>query len=251
MQETDGGRSYPVTVPGTVLSCLLAEKAIEDPYYRKNEYATRDLFWKDYEFCRDFEVTKELLGEEIVELVCHSLDTFAEVYINEKLAAKTDNMHRTYHISVKEYLVEGSNAIKIIFRSALQYAKDYKSPENKAVHYVSPVTTENNEMIRKAHSMFGWDWGAQLVDAGIQRDIELIAYSKARLHDVRITQHHEAGKVLVRVHTEIAALSGSAQIEAVLTAPDGGAARKQAVPCWQEENRQGQTILPEKRKKLK
>ena len=32
MQETDGGRSYPVTVPGTVLSCLLAEKAIEDPY---------------------------------------------------------------------------------------------------------------------------------------------------------------------------------------------------------------------------
>lgn len=251
MQEMDGGRSYPVTVPGTVLSCLLAEKAIEDPYYRKNEYATRDLFWKDYEFCRDFEVTKELLGEEIVELVCHSLDTFAEVYINEKLAAKTDNMHRTYHISVKEYLVEGSNAIKIIFRSALQYAKDYKSPENKAVHYVSPVTTENNEMIRKAHSMFGWDWGAQLVDAGIQRDIELIAYSKARLYDVRITQHHEAGKVLVRVHTEIAALSGSAQIEAVLTAPDGGAARKQAVPCWQEENRQGQTIFTGETKEIK
>ena len=43
-----------ITVPGSVLSGLLENHAIEDPYYRDNEYAARELFWKDYEFERTF-----------------------------------------------------------------------------------------------------------------------------------------------------------------------------------------------------
>lgn len=235
MQEVGSSERYPVTVPGTVLSCLLTEGIVEDPYYRKNEYATRDLFWKDYQFTRSFEVCKELLSEDMVELVCESLDTFAEISINGTRIAKTDNMHRTWRISVKEYLKEGSNTISILFRSPLEYAKNYKSPENKAVHYVSPVTTKNNEMIRKAHSMFGWDWGAQLVDAGIQREVRLEAYSFARIQDVRITQQHEKNCVRVRVHTETAALSGTQQLRVTLTAPDGSSNTLRAKPCRTEE----------------
>lgn len=41
-----------VQVPGSVLSGLYGAGKIEDPFYRTNEDATRELFWKDYEFCR-------------------------------------------------------------------------------------------------------------------------------------------------------------------------------------------------------
>ncbi len=40
--------SYQAWIPGSVLSTLLDAGAIEDPYYRQNEYTARDLFWQDY-----------------------------------------------------------------------------------------------------------------------------------------------------------------------------------------------------------
>lgn len=235
MSEVAKETVYPVTVPGTVLSCLVEQEAVIDPFYRKNEYAVRDLFWKDYQFERDFSVDKELLEEDVVELVCYSLDTFAEIYIGGKLLAKTDNMHRTWHFSVKDYLKVGENHITIIFRSALQYAKDYKTAENKPIYYESPVTTKGNEFIRKAHSMFGWDWGAQLVDAGIQRDIELIAYSQAKLEDVVITQEHKDGQVSLDVAIKSAVWEGSGQIEVELKAPDGRKSKILSKTQWPEE----------------
>ena len=36
--------SYQAWIPGSVLSTLLNAGAIEDPYYRQNEYTARDLF---------------------------------------------------------------------------------------------------------------------------------------------------------------------------------------------------------------
>lgn len=38
----------------------------------------------------------ELLMAERVELVCEGLDTLTELYVNGKLLAETDNMHRIY-----------------------------------------------------------------------------------------------------------------------------------------------------------
>lgn len=49
---------------------------------------------------------------------------------------------------------------------------------------------KGNQLLRKAHSMFGWDWGPQTIDAGIFRDIYLQGYSHARIEDIRIHQQH-------------------------------------------------------------
>lgn len=44
--------------------------------------------------------------------------------------------------------------------------------------------------IRKAHCMFGWDWGAHLPDQGIFRKVFLTADQGARIKEVRIQQKH-------------------------------------------------------------
>ena len=49
--------------------------------------------------------------------------------------------------------------------------------------------------LRKAHCMFGWDWGPRLPDAGIWRPVKLLAFDHARLDGVYITQKHEPGRV--------------------------------------------------------
>lgn len=206
MREAGCGQDYPAVVPGSVLRTLLDAGAIEDPYYRDNEYRTRDLFWKDYEFFRNFTVSAELLDYEKLELVCYGLDTLAEVYVNGSLIASTANMHRTYRFPVKDHVRVGENEIRILFRSPLRAIENYRPEEGKEISVVTAGCMKGNQYLRKAHSMFGWDWGPQLPDAGIWRDVELVAYREARIADVRIRQKHEEGSVTVQVDVALEVL---------------------------------------------
>lgn len=182
--------SVDVQIPGTVLSGLLAAGKIKDPFYRTNEDATRALFWKDYVFTRTFDVDEELLAQQHIVLVCEGLDTLAEISINGTFLAKTDNMHRTWKFQAKKLLHPGKNEIQIVFRSVLRFIEDYPYEAHKKINYIPCGSMKGNQLLRKAHSMFGWDWGPQTIDAGIFRDIYLQGYSHARIEDIRIHQQH-------------------------------------------------------------
>lgn len=193
--------SYQAWIPGSVLSTLLDAGAIEDPYYRQNEYTARDLFWQDYIFERSFEVTQELLDQDVIQLVCYGIDTLADLYINDMHVIYMDNMHRTWRIPIKEYLHEGSNSIRFYFKSTLRYIEEREAlaPADKKITIEASGAIAGNQYIRKAHSMFGWDWGAQLPDAGIFRDIEIQAYCTARIDEVKYQQEHAQGQVTLQV----------------------------------------------------
>ena len=182
--------SVDMQIPGTVLSGLLAAGKIKDPFYRTNEDATRALFWKDYVFTRTFDVDEELLAQQHIVLVCEGLDTLAEISINGTFLAKTDNMHRTWKFQAKKLLHPGKNEIQIVFRSVLRFIEDYSYEAHKKINYIPCGSMKGNQLLRKAHSMFGWDWGPQTIDAGIFRDIYLQGYSHARIEDIRIHQQH-------------------------------------------------------------
>lgn len=182
--------SVDMQIPGTVLSGLLAAGKIKDPFYRTNEDATRALFWKDYVFTRTFDVDEELLVQQHIVLVCEGLDTLAEISINGTFLAKTDNMHRTWKFQTKKLLHPGKNEIQIVFRSVLRFIEDYPYEAHKKINYIPCGSMKGNQLLRKAHSMFGWDWGPQTIDAGIFRDIYLQGYSHARIEDIRIHQQH-------------------------------------------------------------
>ncbi len=188
-----------VSVPASVISGLYEAGKIEHPYYRENEYITREMFQKDYEFVRNFELDENLLAEDELMLICEGLDTLAHIYINGEEIAATNNMHRTYKFSIKKYLKAGVNEVRIVFKSVLKYIENYEYKENKEIQYVASGAMYGNHLLRKGHSMFGWDWGPQLVDAGIWRDIYIEAYSSAKIEDVRIRQEHmDDGSVRVR-----------------------------------------------------
>ena len=182
--------SVDMQIPGTVLSGLLAAGKIKDPFYRTNEDATRALFWKDYVFTRTFDVDEELLAQQHIVLVCEGLDTLAEISINGTFLAKTDSMHRTWKFQAKKLLHPGKNEIQIVFRSVLRFIEDYPYEAHKKINYIPCGSMKGNQLLRKAHSMFGWDWGPQTIDAGIFRDIYLQGYSHARIEDIRIHQQH-------------------------------------------------------------
>ena len=196
MREVGSPDFLTTSVPATVLSVLLDNGLIEDPYYRDNELQCQSLFEKDYEFSRMFSITGEHLLEDQIDLVFYGLDTITDIYLNDEKLASTSNMHRTYKFAIKDKVRAGANELRIVFHSPLRYIEEYRAgTSDKIINYVPNGCTKGNQYIRKAHSSFGWDWGPKLPDIGIFRNVELQAYSKVKIEEVFIDQVHENGEV--------------------------------------------------------
>jgi beta-mannosidase len=195
----DPSAFLPAKVPGSVYGDLLANKKMEDPYWRDNEDRAFALLEDDYEYHCSFTVSRSFLKADNVLLRCEGLDTLAELYLNGLPVGKADNMHRAWEFDVKKGLREGENTLRILFRSPVKYVGEaYKKLRADG----SEDCLEGFPHLRKAHCMFGWDWGPRLPDAGIWRDIKLVAFSTARIDNVYITQKHRKGAVDLGVKVE-------------------------------------------------
>lgn len=197
-QKSYGGAA----VPGTVLSTLLEKGIIPDPYYRLNEYDVREVMTNDFLYERKFDVKSEdLASADDISLRCEGLDTIARIKINAQIVAETRDFHRTYLIPVKDALKSGENTIQVFFLSSLNFVRE--EDRTNDIHYASTGCIHGNAALRKAHYMFGWDWGPQLPDAGIFRSIQLEYISQPTLQDVRIVQHHKNGVVRLSICSKI------------------------------------------------
>ena len=200
-------------IPGSVYSALLSNGLMEDPFYRDNEGKALAIMDEEFTFTRTFEYHKEL---QKPLLVCEGIDTLFDLYINGKLVAHTDNMHRTYYFDVESYLIDGENTIQAVFPPFDAFIK--AKTKEKVITRGSDATMVGYAYARKAFYMSGWDWGPMLPDAGIWKDIYLIDGSIPRITDVRVLQKHDNAKVYLTVKVST---SKRAETKITLISPDG------------------------------
>ena len=215
MREADSETWHSAHVPDSVYADLMADGTMPDPFWRENELDAFERMKKDYVYQRTFTVTEAQLAHAHVELVCEGLDTLAHVSLNGREIAFADNMHITWVWDVKEQLHAGENTLEIRFDSPILYCA--KKAE-EAPGWESSDATPGFRHLRKAHCMFGWDWGPRLPDAGIWRPIFLRTWDAARLENAMMLQTHHDGVVDVTIRPEIA---GESAWSAEITAPDG------------------------------
>ena len=206
------------TVPGSVYHDLLTAGQIPDPFYRDNENEALKIMDNDFVYSRSFTVPASLLENDAVVLHCDGLDTLATVTVNGTVVGTAKNMHRTYEFDVKGVLRAGENTISVKFDSPTRYIKEAYAQSRADGSSDAMV---GFPLIRKAHCMFGWDWGPRLPDAGIWRDIRILGIRTARIRDVYVVQRHESGKVALEVSTHVTEITGSAPVAVKVTAPDG------------------------------
>lgn len=173
------------SLPVSVYQTLIDNNKIENPYYRENEYVYRDISRDDYDFKTVFTADKVLLSHDKVYLQLDGIDTISDIYINNIFIGSTDNMFRTYKFDIKEQLTCGDNKLKISIKSPIKYIE--KQQEKRPVYGVD-TTMAGYPHIRKAHCMFGWDWGPQLPDMGIWRNVYIVAVNTAKLDSIYIQQ---------------------------------------------------------------
>lgn len=215
MREADSETWHSAHVPGSVYADLMADGTMPNPFWRENELDAFERMKKDYVYQRTFTVSEAQLAHAYVELVCEGLDTLAHVSLNGREIAFADNMHITWVWDVKEQLHAGENTLEIRFDSPILYCA--KKAE-EAPGWESSDATPGFRHLRKAHCMFGWDWGPRLPDAGIWRPIFLRTWDTVRLENALMLQAHHDGVVDVTIRPEIA---GESAWSAEITAPDG------------------------------
>lgn len=215
------GETVPGRVPGSVYSDLLRNEKMADPFYRDNEDAALALMEDDYEYERSFCVTREELAQEKLLLRCEGIDTLAHVYVNEEPVALVDNMHRTWEFNIKKFLGEGENRLRIHLYSPVRAIRErYAAARADG----AGDAMQGFATLRKAHCMFGWDWGPRLPDAGVWREISLVGCSVARLGDVYVAQRHINGSVVLDFAVTVHRFSDPAaglRTEVELKDPDG------------------------------
>ena len=219
MRRTDSGRRLPATVPGSVYGDLLSNREIEDPFWKDNEIEVLKLMDYDYEYETFFDADERFLYSTQTVIRFEGLDTLADVYLNGEHIITANNMHRIWEKDVKDLLKCKGNTLKVVFHSPTKFIA-------KAFSEAPTLGTEDCMQgfvhLRKAHYMFGWDWGAHLPDMGIMRDVSLISYNSVRLNSVNFIQHH-GNDITLEIIPEFDVLDGSKEltVEYEVTAPEG------------------------------
>jgi beta-mannosidase len=172
----------PAEVPGCVHIDLLKNEIIEDPYYGNNETKLQWIEKENWEYKALFEADDNLLKHIKTELIFEGLDTYADVYLNDSLILKADNMFREWAIECRKFLKTGENELLIKFISPVYNDSvkasmlPYKLPDERA-------------FTRKAPYQYGWDWGPRFVTSGIWKPVYIRAWDDARIADVQVVQN--------------------------------------------------------------
>ncbi len=228
-RETGKPEWLAATVPGCVHTDLVANQKIDDPFYRDNEKNLQWIGKTDWEYQTKFNVSADTLKRQNLEIVFDGLDTYADVFLNEKPILKADNMFRTWRVEVKNALKPGENILRIKFRSPINEIL----PRMKMLNYELPAVNDQGEKTspytRKAPYQYGWDWGPRFVTSGIWKPVKLAAWDNSRIEDLQIKQHKltKENADLSAVVEVVASTAGDATIEVENTSDQKRVATKQ------------------------
>lgn len=176
--EVGRGKWYTAVVPGSNYIDLLANNVIDHPYYDNNEELTQWVGERDWEYVKEFTLPMDVLKKPVIMLEADKLDTIADIYVNDRLVARTENAFVKYTIDIKNFVSRLTNKIRIKFRAPLTFI------ENKLEN--NPVSAGKDgkagvQFIRKPAMHFGWNNNLALPFSGICGNIKIVGYEELRL----------------------------------------------------------------------
>jgi beta-mannosidase len=195
--------TIPATVPGCVHVDLMAAGLIPDPFFDENELAVAWVGRVDWRYESTFEWQGPGRDRQL-DLVAHGLDTVATLELNGHAVATTENMHRSYRFPVADLLHVGANTIAITFAAGLTASEQRSDALGARPH----VNTHPYNSLRKMACNFGWDWGPDLVTAGIWRPLLLEGWRDARIAAVRPLADVDGTTGQLHVHVEVERSAG-------------------------------------------
>jgi beta-mannosidase len=192
---------FEADVPGSVQLDLMNAGIIADSFFRSNEDSIQWVANEDWEYLNVFSLSNEFLKNKNIEIVFEGLDTYADVYLNDTLILKADNMFRQWKVDISKLLSE-ENQLLIHF-----YSPTNKNTEIAKKHDI-PLP-EQRAFTRKAPYQFGWDWGPRIITSGIWKPIFLSVKEENSIESTYFTTDSIVGSTAfisaeIEIYSELA-----------------------------------------------
>ncbi|MDP4207713.1 MAG: glycoside hydrolase family 2 protein [Bacteroidota bacterium] len=177
----------PASVPGDVASDLYRNHKIQIPSIN-NISKIRWVDKIDWEYRTMFDVPQATLNHSFINLTFGCLNPIADVFLNDSLILKSNNMFRVWNVECKRLLKPTGNRLRIYFH-ALRNA-------------------ENTDFVRRTIYQTSLAEALRFQNAGIGRSVHIQAWSGAKINEV----HYRPVAVSsqnARYSTEISVLSAN------------------------------------------
>ncbi|MCK4751797.1 MAG: glycoside hydrolase family 2 protein [Planctomycetes bacterium] len=194
MRDLDSTDWQETSVPSSIFDSLISAGKIKQTDIDTHPEKFSSVSEKPWVYRKIFDAPAELLNCDRVDLVFDGLDTIANIWLNDKLIGRTNNMFIPFRFDATTLLKPQNNVLMVKFEPAVAYAKrlmDRYTPFSEA-----DFRNPHRAYIRKAQYQFGWDFCPSLPGCGIWRPVRLEGTKKARLADLYIKtvdcNHHYA-----------------------------------------------------------
>lgn len=170
-------------VPGNIYNDLLVSKQISDPYFSSNE---KKVNWVDtcsWDYKTEFVIEASRLKKfDHAKITLKGIETFAFVYLNDSMIIYCDNAFRQWQREIYPLLKQGTNTLKIQFRSTVKTAKELASK--------LPYTLPGDEkvFVRTPQYKFGWDFGPRLIGCSINSPVTIRFWKELDVQTVSFEQ---------------------------------------------------------------
>lgn len=207
--------NVPINIPGYVHTALEEANIVPKMFYRDNAELCQWPEEKEWVFEKEFDIDK--YDENLSAVLCFGgIDTYADIYFNNKSVYTSSNMFIPVTINVSDLISIGKNSIRVVIKPYKEMIKD------KPPRYNAAFTTDRL-YVRRIQCTFYWDWVNRFVSAGIWRDVKLQFMPKAYIEDVFVRTSYIA-KTSAGIDIEIStenALSEKCKFVVEILAPDG------------------------------
>jgi len=197
------GDSIPFGTHGSVQEALMHNGSLPDPHCGTNELQFAWIEEYQWTLISTFSILQSDHSHEIIELELPSVDTYADVYLNNQLILQCNNAFLPYRIQIDKWIKTEKNNLRIVFTPpVLFHASSYKKAK-----YILPTTNDTHNIAvapytRKPQYQFGWDWTFRMNTIGLNKPITCVKYAhnKIVLSTIQtLTVENEQAQLLIGI----------------------------------------------------
>ena len=174
--KTGKERVINANVPGDINDDLFRAGIIPDPYFGMNHKKIEWVIKNNFTYESFFSATDTQDFDEIY-LNFDSIDLFSEIYLNDILLGKTENMFLQYRFEIKSIL-------KPINKLVVKMFSTKNIAEKQDYNKYFGIFNSQRVLLRKKQCDFGWDWCPDMSGYGICGDVYLTFESKYKIDHV-------------------------------------------------------------------
>ena len=184
MRDLDGDDWLPTRIPSSIYTCLVGAGQIDQADLNANPEEFAHISRLPWIFRKVFDAPADLLRCGRIDLVFDGLDTIAQIWLNDKLIGKTDNMFIGHRFDVTGLLKPAGNRLLVKLSPAAAHAEKLMNRYGKLTEFYFGSACRS--YIRKAQYQFGWDWCPALPGCGIFRPVRIEGIAGARFEDLHV-----------------------------------------------------------------